>query len=299
MIVSPNRRHNKQVFYKYTSARTAKSLLINKTLRFSSPLLFNDPFDVSRRLKFGFDIDDFNKAFLEELIRLLESQDDITTINPKIRALLNYCHKLPADQRDSFVNQLRKYPPLMQLDELESFQRMEHQWQELIPMSRILSVSTEKDNPVMWWSYAENYSGVVIELECLDIYDSPLLAAKEVIYTNDFPNIGTLAYWLKKITGQIDFDYRKIFERLELTKTRHWSYENEWRVISFEKNSGQLYTDYEIHPRTFCKVFLGENISDQDKEDICKLIDFDLTHLEVFEMELSHERRQIEFRKYK
>lgn len=297
MLTSPNRQHDRQFFYKYASAETAKSILINKTLRFSSPLLFNDPFDVARKLKFGFNADNFSKALCGELIQLLESEHTTSTTNPKLQALLDYSRTLTPKQRDILVNRLKDGPPTQRLDQLESFRELESQWQAMLPLSRILSVSTENENPVMWWSYAKNYTGAVIELECIDIYDSPLLVAKEVVYADGLPTIGSLDYWLKNITGQVDFDYKEVFENLELTKTRHWAHEKEWRVISFEKNSDQLYTDYQMHPRTFSKVFLGENISDRDRDDICKLVDFDLAHMEIFDMELDYWRRQIEFQR--
>ena len=44
---SPNRRHDRQYFYKYVSAKTAQAILTTRTLRWSSPILFNDPFDVT------------------------------------------------------------------------------------------------------------------------------------------------------------------------------------------------------------------------------------------------------------
>jgi len=43
---SSNRLHDRRSFFKYTSAATAKLVLNNRTLRWSSPSLFNDPFDI-------------------------------------------------------------------------------------------------------------------------------------------------------------------------------------------------------------------------------------------------------------
>jgi hypothetical protein len=52
---SPNRRHDRQVFYKYMTARTARIVLSTRKLRWSSPLMFNDPFDVTQELRLNFD----------------------------------------------------------------------------------------------------------------------------------------------------------------------------------------------------------------------------------------------------
>src|SRR5580692_1932007 len=47
---SSARNHNRTHFFKYTSASVAKIIFTNRTLRWSSPILFNDPFDVHREL---------------------------------------------------------------------------------------------------------------------------------------------------------------------------------------------------------------------------------------------------------
>ncbi len=296
-MISPNRKHNRRFFYKYTTAKVAKLILINKTLRFSSPLLFNDPFDVARKLKFAFSGKEVNDAFLEELICLIQTEKPSSLRNPKLQALLQYSSSLTSNQRESFIKDLENEIFPVKLGESDSFKELQEKWDEVLRFSRILSVAAEKDNPVMWWSYAKNYRGVVIELECVDIYDSPLLVAKEVEYSNAPLTIGSLDYWVKMITGQIEFDYKEVFECLELTKTLHWAHEKEWRVIAFEKYSDQLYSDYHVHPRTFSKVFLGENTDEQDRNDIHQLIDFDMAHMKIYDMVLNHDSRKIEFRK--
>lgn len=42
--------HDRSRFYKYVSAETAKIVLETKQVRYSSPLVFNDPFDVQTGL---------------------------------------------------------------------------------------------------------------------------------------------------------------------------------------------------------------------------------------------------------
>lgn len=59
---SPNRKHDRQYFYKYVSAEVAKIILARKELRWTSPLLFNDPFDVSQELRLNFDEATLNVA---------------------------------------------------------------------------------------------------------------------------------------------------------------------------------------------------------------------------------------------
>ncbi len=50
---NPNRQNDRKSFFKYMSPGTAKTVLENSTLRWSSPILFNDPFDVPREMSSG------------------------------------------------------------------------------------------------------------------------------------------------------------------------------------------------------------------------------------------------------
>lgn len=303
MLTSPNRKHNKHFFYKYATVETAKSILINKTLRFSSPLIFNDPFDVARKLKFQFSSDELNSAFCNELLCLSQNDPPVSVSNPKLQTIVDALHNSNPDQRKQYLNQIKKTFPSRNLDEIESFKKLQQQWESLLHLSRILSIAERNDNPVMWWCYADNYKGVVIELECIDIYDSPLLLARQVNYTDAIPTIGhtigSLDHYIKK--GQPNrIRYKQLFkemlEHLELTKTSHWAHEREWRVISFEKDSDQLHSDYQVHPRTFSKIFFGENMAERDRQDIEHLINFNLSHMEIYVMILNHNCRQIQFR---
>lgn len=169
MLTSTNRLHDRQFFYKYTSAETAKKILINKTLRFSSTLIFNDPFDVARKLKLTFSQVEFNKGLRDELIHLIQLKEAPFVHNSKVPFFLNYTSKLNSKQKEDIINLLRSDTTIPQLDEDKALEELQRQWEALMPSSRILSITEENDNPVMWWCYANEYSGVVIELESLDI----------------------------------------------------------------------------------------------------------------------------------
>ena len=58
--------HDRDYFYKYVPARTALKILQSRTLRYSSPALFNDPFDCQTRMDFNFEVRELVEAFLEQ-----------------------------------------------------------------------------------------------------------------------------------------------------------------------------------------------------------------------------------------
>ena len=57
-------------FFKYAAPDTVLAILKNQTVRYSSPLLFNDPFDVQSGLHFESDLDSLHDRVLERLFEL-------------------------------------------------------------------------------------------------------------------------------------------------------------------------------------------------------------------------------------
>lgn len=62
-LEGPGRRS----FFKYAPPETAIAVLKTKTIRYSSPLRFNDPFDVQSGLHFDFDLGTFQEKVLDRI----------------------------------------------------------------------------------------------------------------------------------------------------------------------------------------------------------------------------------------
>src|SRR5438093_802718 len=95
MEKNPRRKHTRDVFYKYMSADTAKAVLRGCSLRWSSPLLFNDPFDVPRELAFGVSRDAILDAVARRWVELLRNPpEDYTHLNATIQMVLRSAHSV-------------------------------------------------------------------------------------------------------------------------------------------------------------------------------------------------------------
>jgi hypothetical protein len=77
------------------SADTAQLVLSNNSLRRSSPILFNDPFDVPRELSFGITADELVQALARKMVQFIENPPDETTrLEPKLRMLVEFVKKV-------------------------------------------------------------------------------------------------------------------------------------------------------------------------------------------------------------
>ena len=66
----------KRSFFKYASHEAALAMLKSKTVRYSSPLLFNDPFDMQAGLNFDFDVDLLNEKLVARMEQLSRGPEE-------------------------------------------------------------------------------------------------------------------------------------------------------------------------------------------------------------------------------
>ena len=66
--------HNKEYFYKFTTMDTARLILDSQKFRYTSPLAFNDPFDIQTELYFNFDVTNLPHLITEEVDALVSGR---------------------------------------------------------------------------------------------------------------------------------------------------------------------------------------------------------------------------------
>ena len=299
--MSPELQDRPATYFKYVTADVAKIILASQRLRWSSPLLFNDIFDVPREFDLGFDIEELNEPVTNELRRLLSAeQAPSLSANCPTALLLNL---LRGDDRTDIRNMiLSEVPHLIeegiQIVKKSSYKEIKDVWSEFMPKFRILCLSSVHDNPLMWAYYAASYKGAVLELQCLD--DSAWLLAQPVTYQAAPPMWASIDEWANILTGQQTLDHESVFAKYACAKGPEWLYEKEWRVISFARQGEKGdFSDYRFDPRELRSVYLGCDILEKDMADITSLIRGDLSHVQVWRGKKLDRERRIAFERTK
>lgn len=287
---SPNRMHNIQYLYKYMSLGTAKVVLANRTLRWSSPVNFNDPFDVTQELRVNFDAHDLQRALARRMATLVECKDPIQIDNPQIRTVLQFISAAPKELRERIAADIRKgVETAATPGQASAFKNLQELWRSMVPKFRVLCLSERNDVTSMWQHYAASYQGVVLELEANDKLDSPLLVARPVTYQDAPPAIANVDEWVSCMIGESESSYEDLFSELQYVKTTDWQYEREWRIVSMARpGESGLYADYPFHPRVLAGVYLGSSCSQSDVEDIKGLLDHGLEHVRIWKAVKDH-----------
>jgi len=279
---SPWRIHERRFFYKYVSSHVAKMILATRKLRWSSPLLFNDPFDVTQELRLNFNSTELNQAIVEEMIRIYEETDKLYAPAGIRQTLLAIMVDIARDKpglRQRIVEDLRRNvdSTARQIDALNELKRV---WREYVPRMRVLCLSELNDNTAMWHHYADAYRGAVLEFEAVDQFDSAFLIARPVTYQDTPPAIANKEVWAQCMLERGTSTYKDLFTEYQYVTTTSWAYDIEWRIVSAAADGETgFFSDINFNPRELAGVYLGTQCSRDDEKEILALLSHGLEHV--------------------
>ncbi len=214
------------------------------------------------------------------LLSVLDSQQS----NPNIRQKVAF--DLRRESRSPTAGQIQAFAELKQV------------WSDLVPKFRILCLSELNDVTSMWQHYADSYRGAVIEFECIDELESAFLIARPVIYQDSPPGIADKKVWARCMLGRTDQTYRDLFTEHLYVKTSPWSYEREWRIVSFAlPDESGLFSDYSFHPRELSRIYLGKRCSEEDQKEILCLLAYGLEHVSAYRARLDGPKTKFGFQR--
>lgn len=267
---APGRRS----FFKYAAPDAVLAILKNQTVRYSSPLIFNDPFDFQSGLHFEFDLDSLHGKVLERLselaaapgVPIIDKDDPWGKLILLVRQYFP-THGFPNDRWRRESAEL--FAQLVSEIRTTQGKYQQHWWNTLLPGLRVFCVSEERDNLLMWAHYAKDHTGAVIEFLSLPGEDNPLSVSRPVKYVDSPPPFFTEAEWIDDILSVKRFDHQELYRRYAYYKSKHWRYEKEWRVwyplIPAPKDR---YEDLPIRQSEFASICIGCKAADPFAQDV-------------------------------
>ena len=266
--------HDRDSFFKYCTARTAKIVLAKGTLRWSAPITFNDPFDHLFSIATNDDPTQHRDWFISECERFVFGSDEPHTPNPSLlsealKLMRSVASTLDRDEVrrefalgvDEGTENARRY-----LSKVNGF------WDSAIRKAKVFCVSEDGLNLVMWAHYAGEHSGVVLELGCIEHLDAPLCVARKVEYRQRMPKLGTYEAFLLHGLGRSPQPANERLDHdLAFVKAADWHYEKEWRCITYREDE-DLVSNFAFWPEELLAIYLGCRISKEDRGELVDLV---------------------------
>lgn len=269
-----NKKHDRDSFFKYMPVKTAKSVLTTKTLRWSSPLKFNDPFDVPREVMYDLSPKDLVKAVKEKYIEIIRNPpDDISVFSAVLRDILEKVkNEFTKQQINYLINDIQSTVVVTDstLDSLDQFQNI---WRNAIKKIRLLCLTESPSHIAMWYHYADKYKGVALEFKCIDSLESDWFEAERIQYPNEKALVYTLDGWVEYMILNTEVATKNMIHNAIYTKSSDWSYEKEWRIFKYDYGeNNDLFTDIPFDPLEVASLYLGPDIDSDDRDMLINLV---------------------------
>ena len=182
---------------------SAKLVLKNQTFRYSSPIKFNDPFDIQNELKPDYDLSELPRVLMEVIEAFVLSNEPLPTDNVEhsfAKAILILRDKAKKFGYKKSAIEKITYPLLGHLlHEAEFYiSQINSHWQKSMRDSRVFCVTEDSDNLLMWAHYAKDHTGLVFQIATLPELDTPLSVAKKIEYKDEpvqFYTLRELVMW--------------------------------------------------------------------------------------------------------
>ncbi len=151
----------------------------------------------------------------------------------------------------------------------EFFERMYQGWEkDMIDRSGMLCLTENRGDILMWSHYARSHAGVCLEFEHV-VGKGPIGAAIPIQYADAFPNFSFVRTFLDVHGPEETRDALVNFGKvIFLTKSAHWSYEKEWRVIDFSLDGQPRFGLRGFDAEALKGVILGCRMQAQQKKEV-------------------------------
>lgn len=267
------------VLFKYVTASTALRVLEDRRLRWSDPTVFNDVLEFQRSIKFKPSVKTAMRLRAKALVNAAlgteslceEKLLDKGSALEGIRELLRRGE--PPDELVTLLIHPEKQPDHRVSETVKSIYAM-----LLAHRPRVLCFSELWSNDAMWAHYAGNFTGFVLGFRQPFHSNGDSWTCERVRYSDGPIYLGSGLDFLLYGTAGL-----KVTEALLYIKSRAWSYEREWRAITFHPNAvGKLYGDYEFNAEDLESIVLGPRATAEDIRAVVDIISRDYDSCQVF-----------------
>jgi len=225
------------ILYKYRNWDDSyhRRVLTDNELFLSSADLFNDPFDASLPIQYPKE-----KLTKENIIKKLIEVD-----RPKYRGIDD-------DKRLKIANER-----FLECDYSsdEYWRDVNSRFKKRDPIYGICSLTSKKDNLLMWAHYADSHRGICIGFDSSQLSASAHRIIEKVNYSDCFPKI-----------KMFDEGYES-WGSLITTKSKLWEYEDEYRITKIY-GARKL---FKINDLAFKEIVFGCKISQKHREEIISI----------------------------
>ncbi len=284
---------------KFCDIETGLKILNSQSLRWSSPALFNDPFEPDHHTNPGINKELLLKALIKEAISMLFGPNDPTgKSNRLIAAIARWRDEERFGSEEEAGQVLQQLLAQIAEQQQTTITAYIQQWQQYASQLRICCFSDKPTNMSAWQRYGDNHNGIALKFSCGE--DTALPSPQRITYSNTPPQVTSLKQQVNIIYGKEVAPTSDEFTNKLLSKNKANNVEREWRCFSQDSDLNSESPEFWYSNKKFSTpelkaVYLGLGTSLEEKKQIIKLIAEKYKNTRVFNAESLNERYEIEF----
>ncbi|MBW9238538.1 DUF2971 domain-containing protein [Pseudomonas carnis] len=253
------------------------AILQSRLIRFSQPSSFNDPFEFLPFIERIDAPENISQRFIDEANKDFSVQYD--ALDDDIKLTISKA-QFNEYMKDALLSKISDGSALIQA---QAGYAQEKIIEEMNKALGVLCLSEKHDDLLMWAHYADCHRGFVLEFDS----ESPFFNQRRSV-NDDLRHLKPVIY--SELRPAINLSNTSV-EELGLTKSTHWSYEKEWRIIKALIDADTITSTaqgdvflFEFPSDALRAIYIGAKMQGDSELSLMKNIEADksLAHLAIF-----------------
>ena len=295
--------HTPENLIKFCSADTARLILETRSLRWSAPNLFNDPFELTHESQLNFEPQILLQAAIKMASAMIFAKDDPRGNTPLVNAIRRW------RDEERFASPEEAYEVLKELlsqvvdQRLTVIEQMMTEWRKYARTLRICSFSAKPDNLTAWQRFADQHQGVAIRFQTGEYTSLP--HPEKVAYKGPRPEISTLRDEMSVVMAGARYVAQEHFEEKYINKAPHCAFEEEWRCFHQVKEDvggpsspdNEWFSDMMFERSEISAIYFGALTPTEIKRDLLEIIKDKYRQAKVFQAKVVAGKFAMDFEK--
>jgi hypothetical protein len=272
--------------------------LNHQTLRWSSPHLFNDPFEPNHSYSPDITHQKLLTGLIKEaMIMLFGPTEPTGKANRLVAAISRWRDEERFSSEEEAEQVLKQLLNQVAEHQQEDIDRFLSKWQQFAKALRICCFSDKPDNLTCWQHYADNHQGIALRFASGE--GTSLKDPQRVSYKSQPLPLTSLKQQIDIAYGKAHSSDNHEFKDNLLTKNKVNNNEREWRCfgsdISQQNDPQHWYNDVKFVSSELQAVYLGLSCEQQHREAISQLIKNQYSKTKIYQAQIIPGQYDIEF----
>ncbi|MFL0796973.1 MAG: DUF2971 domain-containing protein [Cellvibrionaceae bacterium] len=283
---------------KFCSADTARKILSSKSLRWSAPHLFKDPFELDTETQLAFGPEDLLSVVLKAASNMIFSPAKPVGNTPLVNAIRRWREEERFHTPEEAQDVLKELLGRMVDHQLQILDDVMTDWRKYARTLRICSFCDKPTNLAAWQHFAHDHRGIAIEF-MVDEY-ATIKDPKKVSYEVTPPEITSLKEQMDAVINHRAFDAQSHFEKKFTSKAKANHLENEWRCLktvedTFGSSADSAFEDVKLEQNDIKAIYFGINMPMKNKKVLLDIARENFSKTKIYETKVKPGSYELQF----